>query len=207
MLADHDDGERDAGEDEVREREDQRNGPQEWVLPEEPEALRDLCADARNMRFALLLEGRAHREQRADREDVRDQVGDERECAGYAEQRSAERRTCESYGRLTCLQRARGRRHLWGWHDCAHRAGRGDAEERSCGPFDERHSRDEPERQRVCQNRRGEPADSHGLYDVGDDHHALAIPTVRGNACEERRRAQRGGSPRTRRCPPSTGNG
>ena len=94
-------------------------------------------------------------------------------------------RTSESHGRLTCLQRARGRRHLWGWHDCAHRAGRGNAEERSRGSFDERHSRDEPERQRVCQNRRGEPADSHGLYDVGDDHHALAIPTVRGNACED----------------------
>jgi len=184
-LADHHHGQHQAGEHEVREREDQRNSPQERMPPQEAETLGDLRADACGVGVVLLLKRRAHRDQRPDREDVRDRVDDEGERAGDTEERAAERRSGESHDRHARLHGARGRGHLAWWHDRAHRAVRRDAEERRSGSFHECHAGDEPDRKAAVQDRGGERRDRNRLHDVGGEHHALAVPAVRGNAREQ----------------------
>ena len=126
---------------------------QERLLPEPAEPLGDLRAQARRVALALLLERRADREQRREREDVGDRVDEERHGATEPEERAAERRRDERHRRVARLLRGRRIRELDARHDGAERADLGDVEEDERRPFDERDDRDLRERQVVDRER------------------------------------------------------
>ena len=97
--------------------------------------------------LARLLERRAHRAERQDRERIRHRVGEKRDGATEAEERAAERRPGKQDDRRrapVCAPTAAG-----SWrarHDRAQCSGRRCAEEDGARPFDERDERDLPER-------------------------------------------------------------
>ena len=176
---DHDDDEQHAGTGEVPEPVEERARPQERMVPQEAKSFRDPGANRRAVDLALLLERRAHGEQREDREGVRRGVGEERNGAAEPEERPAERRPREVDRRPARLLGAGGRRQLAPRHDRTQGPRRRGAEGDGSRPLDEGDDRDLPERDPVEQDRGDEASDRHDAHAVGRDHHVLAVPAIR----------------------------
>src|SRR5579884_1121134 len=150
------------------------------MLAEPPVCLRDLLARTLRRCRAVLLEGRPDREQRDDREDVRQGVEKERHEPRDAEERPAERRRRELNGRDPRLLAGGGPRKLRRRDDRTQRAGLRDVEQGEERSLDERDGDDLAKRGGVQRERRDEAADREGTAAVGEEHQPPPVPAVGG---------------------------
>ena len=137
------------GRREVARGDHQHRRPQERDVREEGETFRELRAERRLVLLALLLEARAHAEERRRREDVGDGVDEERDRAADGEEGAADGRSTEPDDRGARLRHARGIGELCERHDRAERAAHAGAEEDGCRRVDERDDDDRPVRRVV----------------------------------------------------------
>ena len=133
--------------------------------------------------LALFLEGRAHREQRHDREDVGHRVGEERQRAAEAEERAAERRARRASPSRSAPARLRRR-------PAAARAGTTERSAPTSATLKNTNSVPSTNATiAICANetrcdreRDDELATGADAHDVGHDHHPLAVEAVGGDA-------------------------
>jgi hypothetical protein len=125
------------------------------------------------------LEGRLDREERDQRDDVGDGVGEEghRAAEGLVEERS-DRGADDIGGSESCFVLRRCFRQLRARHDTRERGDFGDIEEHEERAFHERGEVELRKRQRVEGDGEGDASHGDRTSRIAQDHHALAIPAV-----------------------------
>src|ERR1019366_5038244 len=91
LIADHDDGQQHPGTDEIGEAVQEGSGAQEWLAPQELEALTELRAHGRRAWLAGFLKRGSHQDERNYRENIGRRISEERNAAADPECRTPER--------------------------------------------------------------------------------------------------------------------